>query len=180
MQAIARQYANALFAVASRNGRTAVVGQDLSAFATLVTSTPDLHNALNAVGVPMRRKRAAIDALVAAWPDGADEVKRLLTLLADRDRLSLIQEVSAAFDDRVREADRVIVAEVTTAVEIPADRQEALEAALSRATGRRVTVNGTVDESILGGVVARVGGLVFDGSVASQLEKLRQRLAAET
>jgi F-type H+-transporting ATPase subunit delta len=177
-QAIARQYANALFAVAAKRGRAAEVGRDLDAFTELVRSNPDLARAFASPAVSPKNKRAVVDALLSATGDSTSEVPRLLTLLSDRDRLALLGDISAAYAARVNEANKVISAEVTTAVELPADRQAALAEALGRATDRHVTINGRVDPSILGGVVAQVGGMVFDGSLANQLVRLRQRLSA--
>jgi len=177
-RAIARQYANALFAVATKVNRTADVGRELSAFAELVSANAELRQVLESPAVAPRKKREVVEALLAAIGQTSGEVSRLLTLLAERDRLPFLSEIAAAYVARANEAERVITADVVTAVDLSDDRRDALASALGRATDRRVTVNGRVDPAILGGVVARVGGMVFDGSVASQLERLRQRLAA--
>jgi F-type H+-transporting ATPase subunit delta len=176
-RAIARQYANALFTVASKVNRTAEVSRDLSAFSELVSTNAELRHVLETPAVAPKKKRELVEALLAAAGQPAGEVSRLLTLLAERDRLPFLAEITAAYVARANEADRVVTADVVTAVELSAERQAALAAALGRATDRHVTVKGRVDPAILGGVVARVGGMVFDGSVASQLERLRQRLA---
>lgn len=178
VNAIARQYANALFTVATREGHTSRVGQDVAALVSLVAEHEELRRVFESPAVPSKTKRAIVDALVAGSIDLSGEAARLLTLLADRDRLSLLGDVARAYAARVDDAERVIAADVVTAVELTADRRDALAEALGLATGRRVTITGRVDPSIVGGVVARVGGMVFDGSVAGQLERLRQRLSA--
>jgi F-type H+-transporting ATPase subunit delta len=126
-----------------------------------------------------RKKRAMVDALIAAAPDIGGEVGRLLELLADRDRLMVLGDIARAYTERVMAADRMVAAEVTTAVPIGQERRAALAQALGKATGQTVTISTQVDPEILGGVVARVGSLVFDGSVARQIERLRRRLLAE-
>lgn len=176
-RAIARQYANALFTVASKLNHTAEVGRDLTAFAELVSANAELRQVLETPAIAPKKKREFIEALLAAAGQPSGEVSRLLALLAERDRLPFLADITAAYVARANEADRVVTADVVTAVELSADRQGALAAALGRATDRQVTVTGRVDPAILGGVIARVGGMVFDGSVASQLERLRQRLA---
>ncbi len=176
---VARRYANALFSVADRGGRTEEVGRDLSAFADLVSSHAELEALFQTPIVTPRKKRAVIDALVAAMGEVSVEVPRLLALLADRDRLGVVRDIAAAFNDRVRDAQRVVVAEIVTAVALTDDRKRTLAEALGHATGRSVTVEGRVDPAILGGVVARVGSLVYDGSVVGQLERMRRRLSAE-
>ena len=76
-------------------------------------------------------------------------------------------------------ADQAVAADVATAVPLARDRATALEGALSRATGQRVTITTRVDPSLIGGVVARVGSMVFDGSVRRQLARMREKLLAE-
>jgi F-type H+-transporting ATPase subunit delta len=71
----------------------------------------------------------------------------------------------------------VVRAEVTTAVPLPDDETKALEERLARFTGRRVRLSAKVDPALLGGVVARIGGTVYDASIAGQLRKLKHQLA---
>jgi F-type H+-transporting ATPase subunit delta len=177
--AAARQYASALFDVAARKGIVDRVRQDLTDFAGLMNSHADLARVLVTPTVPIARKRALVDAIAGAAAGMTGEVRRLLDLLADRDRLMLLDDVVAAFAERSMSADRVVTAEVTSAAPLEAESRAALIAALSQAVGRQVTVTERVDPAIIGGVVARVGSLVFDGSVARQLERIREKLVAE-
>jgi F-type H+-transporting ATPase subunit delta len=71
---------------------------------------------------------------------------------------------------------RVVRAELSTAVEIPGDRVEELRSGLARATGRDVQIETRVDPALIGGAVARIGSTVYDGSVTTQLRKLKQSL----
>jgi F-type H+-transporting ATPase subunit delta len=103
----------------------------------------------------------------------------LLRLLADRDRLGLLAEVGHAFAERLLELRRVVPAEIVTAVPLGETRRAALAEALARATGRTVTITERVDPAIIGGVVARVGSLVFDGSITRQIERMREQLRRE-
>jgi F-type H+-transporting ATPase subunit delta len=174
-----RQYAHALYDVAHRERRVDVVATDLASVAAAVAAHAELRAVFETPMVTPRRKRALIEALMAATGDVAIEVQRLLGILADRDRLALIGEVATAYADRVMEASRITPADVVTAVPLDQAHQDALAAALGRATGRQVTVSARVDPSILGGVVAHVGSLVFDGSVVRQLERLRVHARGE-
>jgi F-type H+-transporting ATPase subunit delta len=176
---VARRYANALFVVAQRADRLDPVGRDLAAFAAMVAGHPELQLVLQTPIVTPKKKLALIDALVEATGGLSVEVTRLLALLADRDRLAVIGDIAAAFQERVMDAERAVAADVVTAVALTDDRRLALADALGRATGRRVTVQGRVDPGILGGVVARVGSVVFDGSVVGQLDRMRRRLSVE-
>jgi len=176
LHAVARRYANALFDVAQRNQNVDALGRDLDAVRTLVASHDDLRRTLETPAIPVRNKRAIIEALLAQWPELSGEVRRLLLMLADHDRLMLIDEIRTMYTERLMQAARVASADVVTAVPLGASRLSALGEALGRATGYRVTVTERVDPSIVGGIVARVGSVVFDGSVTRQLERMRERL----
>lgn len=178
-RSVARQYANAAFAVAQRNQHVEAFGRELQDFAGLVTSHPDLRKALESSGVPKQAKQGLIAALLDRTAPVSAELRRLLDLLVDNGRLSLVTAIAEAYQTRALDAAGVVTAELVTALPLEGHRQALLATALGHATGRRVDVTGRVDESIIGGVIARVGGTVYDGSVSRQLERMRQRLTAE-
>ena len=179
VKAVARQYAHALFAVAARSQRTDDVGHELRQFSDLLASQPELQRAFASGAVPRQAKRALVAAVVENAAPVTEEVRRLLDLLGENDRLAIIGDVITAYQARALEAAGVINAELVTAFPLDAGRQEALARALSHATGHHVEVTGRVDPSMIGGVVAKVGSVVYDGSVSRQLERMRQRLSAE-
>jgi len=176
---IARQYANAAFDVVRRQQQTDEFGRQLQAFADLVSGHADLRRAFESVAVPRQSKRDLVLALLDQTGPVLPELRRLLALLADNGRLSLVVAVAGVYRERAMEAAGVVNAELVSAQPIDADRQAALARALGQATGRRVDVTGRVDESIIGGVIAKVGSTVYDGSVSRQLERMRQRLTAD-
>lgn len=178
-RSLARQYAAAAFAVAEQNRRTEDFGRELRGFADLVTSHPDLRQALESAAVPRQNKRDLIAAVLERTAPVGAEVRRLLDLLADNGRMSLIVAIADAYEARALDAAGVLTAELVTALPLDGHRQALLARALGQVTGRRVDVSGRVDESIIGGVVAKVGGTVYDGSVSRQLERMRQRLTAD-
>jgi F-type H+-transporting ATPase subunit delta len=178
-RAVTRQYAHALYDVAAREHQVDAVGRDLAAVAALVDAHPDLKAVFDTPLVAPRKKRALVDALLAAGGPVRPEVARLLAMLADRDRLRIVVDVSAAYAAKVMEAGQTVSADVVTAVPLSAEGQAQLADALGKVTGRTVTVTARVDPAIVGGVVARVGSMVFDGSVVRQIERLRERLLAD-
>lgn len=178
-KAIARQYANAAFDVVRRQPHADEFGRQFQAFADLVSGNADLRRAFESVAVPRQSKRELVLALLDQASPVLPELRRLLELLADNDRLPLVVAVADAYRLRAMEAAGVVQAELVSAQPLDADRQAALARALGQATGRRVEVTGRVDESIIGGVIAKVGSTVYDGSVSRQLERMRQRLTTE-
>jgi F-type H+-transporting ATPase subunit delta len=149
--------------------------QDLTALAGLLAGHDDLQKTLASPGVPLSGKRSVLEAIIAR-ADCSVRVGKLLLLLAGRDRLELFPEVLDVFRRRRMEHDRVVEAEITTAEALDPTQAAALQARLSAATNREVTVRTRVDPTIIGGVVTRIGGTVYDGSVATQLAKVRERL----
>ena len=172
----AKRYARALFdVVLHQKADLDRAGQELESFAALMTGNPALGTVISNPAIPASKKRAMVDALVAASPV-SEQVARTLQLLADRDRLPLVPQLARAYGERLMDHRQIVRAEVTTAVPLEDDRAKAIAAALGAATGRQVIVEQKVDKSILGGVVARVGSVVYDGSVARQLEKMKESL----
>ena len=146
-----------------------------AAFAELFRTYPTLEKVLLNPAVPVPQKRAAVTALT----DRAQTVPivaKLLGVLAERDRLVLVPDLLAAYRERLLDYQNVVRAEVTTAAPLGVDRAKAIEASLARVTGRTVTLAAEVDPTIIGGVVARIGSTIYDGSVKRQLEKMKARL----
>lgn len=175
---VARRYASALFDVVEKSGDLDRAQTDLSRVAETLAGHAELVLVLESPAVPTPKKRALVEAILDAGGGITIEVRRLLLMLADKDRLNVLSEISAAFAERVMRASRVLPADVVTATPLEPEGRAALAAALGRATGGEVTINERVDPTITGGVIARVGGVVFDGSVTRQIERLRQKLLA--
>ena len=88
----------------------------------------------------------------------------------------MLPELERAYQTRLMDHAQIVRAELTTAVELPADRVAALRDGLATVTGRQVQLETRVNPSIIGGAVARIGSTVYDGSVTTQLEKVQERL----
>ena len=146
------------------------------AWLTCSLQYPALAHALLNPVVPVPRKRAAVAELTAG-AGLTPMVTKLIALLADRDRLVLVPDLLTAYRDRLLDHRNVVRAAITTTAPLAADRTKAVEASLSRATGRTVSLTANVDPSIVGGVVTRIGSTVYDGSIARQLQKIRERLS---
>ena len=170
------RYARALLDVAVKeNADLEQVERELTQFADLFTQYPLLEKVMINPAVPVPRKRAAVaDLLTRA--KFSPIVSKLLTLLADRDRLVLVPELLAAYSERLLDYRNVVRAEVTTAAPIDEKRTQAIQHGLANLTGRTVKLSTKVDPAIIGGMVARIGSTVYDASVTRQLEKMKERL----
>ena len=174
-RASAGRYARALLDVVIKEGNPEQVEEELATLAGLFAGNSELQKALANPAVPVAAKRKVVESIVSrATPTPA--LGKLLLMLADRDRLTLMPELAEVYRERLMEHRQVIRAEVTTAVPISADRVAQFEKRIAAATGRRVTMTASVDPALIGGAVARVGSMVYDGSIATQLSKMRARL----
>jgi F-type H+-transporting ATPase subunit delta len=172
----ASRYARALLDVAVKEkANLEQIESDLAGFVELFDRYPALAKVLLNPAVPAPRKRAAMAELVDR-AKASPILSKLLVLLAERDRLVLLPDVLAAYRDRLMDYRNVVRAEVTTAAPIDAARVEQIQNGLAQATGRTVTIATKTDPAIIGGVVARVGSTVYDGSVVRQLERMKERL----
>ena len=174
-RASAARYAKALFDVAMSESTPEQAELQLTAFFDLVQGHADLRQVLVSPAIPAARKRAMVTELLDRLQPSSP-VRKLLLLLAERDRLELVPDLVAVFHERLMEHQKVVQAEVTTAAPIPAEQAAQLEQRLGRSLGRTVTLTTKVDPELIGGMVTRIGGTVYDGSIATQLAGLRQRL----
>lgn len=176
-RAAAIRYARALFdvVVKEKRGDPDRVERELVEFAELVRDHETLARVFGNPAFPAPRKRAIVEALVERTKP-SPPVSKLLVLLAARDRLAILPDLVESYRARLLDHRRVVRAEVTTSVPLPDDRRAALERGLAQATGRTVTLTATVDPGIIGGAVTRIGSVVYDGSLARQLERLKEKL----
>ena len=172
------RYARALLDVAVREkADLEQVERELAQFAGLFMQYPLLEKVLINPAVPVPRKRAAVADLLARAAF-SPIVSKLLALLADRDRLVLVPDLLAAYSERLLNYRNVVRAEVTTAAPIDESRTQAILKGLASMTGRTVKLSTKVDQSIIGGMVARIGSTVYDASITRQLERMREKLEA--
>jgi F-type H+-transporting ATPase subunit delta len=176
-RASARRYARALFDVVTKSGNVDSALDELKALGAVFTSHPDLRRALTSPGVPLGAKQSVMRDVLALQPV-SKVVARLLTLIVENDDIDEIDEIVEAFEQRVLDLHHVVRAEITSAAPLPADKVQAIEASLATASGARVVITPRVDPAILGGIVAKVGSRVYDGSIARHLARIRARLVS--
>lgn len=176
--AAAGRYARALFDVMLKEQPAALDDvlaqlQDLSA---LFTGNAALAAVMGNPAVPVARKVALTQALLDRAGAITAPLAKTLLMLAERDRLMILPDVLRLYRERLMDHQKVIRGEVTTATALSTEKLRALEQGLARATGRTVVLESKVDPGIIGGVVTRLGSTVYDGSVTTQLQKMKQSL----
>lgn len=171
----ANRYARALLDVAVLQSDPGKVEGDVTALADAMRDNAELHFALTNPRVPVRERTALVRTLAERAHTEAP-VARLLVLLAERGRLELLPAIAEAYGERLLTYRKIVRAQVTTATPLSEERTNALRDSLSRVTGRDVQLDVAVDPTLIGGLVARIGSTVYDGSIRTQLQKVRRQL----
>ena len=170
-------YARSLFSVADAEGALEDVESQLFHFVRELERQPELREALGDIALPGERKRALLEDLLK---DQANpHTLNLLLFVVEQGRARELGSIVERLVEFAAERRERAVAEVRTAVPLTKERQQKLAAALGRATGKRVELRVLVDPSVVGGVVARVGDQVFDGTIRRKLELARQHVGME-
>jgi len=175
MGSIARRYAKALFGLAVEMGRVEAWAKSLEALREAVLAAPDLRDVLSNPVYSREQRRAVVERIAATLSLDA-EPAHLLFLLGDRNRLAYLAAVVDTFRDLSDRHLGRLRATVTSAVALDDAAAGTIADELSRKHGARILLDRAVDPALLGGVVAQVGSLVYDGSVRTQLEDLRRQL----
>jgi len=174
----ATRYAKALLAAAASDADAAAIDRDLAELSAAMHAHRELHQALTSPSVRATGKRKIAAALADRLGLGA-VTRRLIDLMAERDRLSQLDELLAIYRERLLDRQKVQRAEVRSAVALSPEATRAIEARLSTVTGTTVKVDTVVDPTLIGGVMTTVGGTVYDGTVKTQLAKLRKQLVGQ-
>jgi F-type H+-transporting ATPase subunit delta len=174
-RALARRYARALLEVAGREGVDAPLAlrDELRAFSPLISGHAGLRRALLDPGLGAEPRRRVLAAL-AERAGASVLLRRLLDLLASRDRVALLPDVAEAYAELANAARGIVSAEAVSAVALPEAQARALAAAL----GRAVELRTRVEAGLIGGLLVRTGGKTYDGTVRTRLAALRRRLGA--
>jgi F-type H+-transporting ATPase subunit delta len=169
----ARRYVQAIVELAREEGSFDTWERDLAAIAQLGYE-PTVIAFLENPSVDDARKIKLVDG---ALSDVSAQARNLVHMLIARRRTRLIPDIIELFDEAIRLERGVVLADVTTADPIDGVAKEVVKRQLKAFAGREVELRTHVDESIIGGVVARIGDQVIDGSVVNQLRRLRTRLS---
>jgi F-type H+-transporting ATPase subunit delta len=172
---IARRYAKALFSLASDGGHVEGWNDSLQTLKRAIESSPDLQDVLSNPVYSKEQRRAIVEQLGTALKLAAEPTS-LLYLLAERNRLGYLGTIVDRFRDLADAHLGRVRARVTSAVPLDAAAVQAIAERLVASAKATVVVERAVDPSLLGGVVAQVGSLVYDGSLRTQLDDLRKTL----
>ncbi len=177
--ALAFRYARALADVVAAPGSgidEQTVHEEIGRFERVLSESAALRTVLESPAVSAQAKRAVVARLAGELPVSS-LVRRFLCVLVDHRRGTLVGDVRQAFEEVMDERLGISRAEVISARPLDAPQQQEIVTGLARLTGRQARARFRVEESLIGGVVARIGSTVYDGSIRGQLDAIQQRLA---
>ena len=172
---LARRYAKALFAVGKEDGKLDDYSEALQGLVGLYASDSGLADALTNPLYPLDIREKVMEGVVASI--GVDKImSNFLNLLVEKKRADVLPDIADEFQIMVDEEKNVSHGTVVSAVELSKELQAKVQATLEKLTGKKVELSASVDPSIIGGVVAKVGDLELDGSIRTQLAGLKDSI----
>jgi len=173
--AISRRYARALLLIGKDDGKAEVYKQELDTIAKLVANEKGLELALtNPLYNTVARKKVL--QLVIEKLNLSKAVRSFLFLLFDKGRIGFLGTINEFYQKLADELKNVARASLVSANELSVETVEKIRATLSKMTGKDIVLDVNVDQSLIGGVVSRIGDLVLDGSIKTQLLNMRESL----
>jgi F-type H+-transporting ATPase subunit delta len=173
---LSRRYARAVLGLAKDQGNLDRVAADLRTLGGAMTGSEELTDALTNPGLRRAERKKIVDALLARI--GAAQLsKTIVSMLLDRERIGSLPGIARELDAMVEAMSGRVSAEVTSARPLAKPQLDQIAAALEKLSGKQVDIVKREDPALLGGIVAKLGDVVYDGSLRTQLHALRDDLA---
>ena len=173
--AIARRYAKALLLIGKEDGQTETYREELGQFAELIESDNTLERAINNPLYDVEARRKVLQILIEKM-EVSQVMDSFLNLLFEKGRLGFVGLINEFFQKQADELKGVVRANLVSATELSSETVEKIVEALSQKTGKEVILDVDQDPSLIGGIVTRIGDLVLDGSIKTQLLNMRESL----
>ncbi len=175
---VAKRYAKALYDLAKEEGLESKIGQELEQITLIIEKSAEFSAVVESPLYDINLKKQILADIIARASISA-YVANLLNLLLEKDRFMHVADIRTAYMEMLDAASGKIKAVVTSAVDLSEAQQQRIAEALSRAVNKEVAVDVSVDPAIIGGVIADIQGMIYDGSVRTQIAKLKQGLKGE-
>jgi F-type H+-transporting ATPase subunit delta len=175
---VARRYAKALLEIGVNQQTYDALGKELDRVADTFGKSPELKQALENPVFPLEKRRLVLDELARRLAL-SKVVRNFVMLLLDKGRIGSLPDVGRAYHALVDDYANRVRATVTSARPLDPALEKRLKNALEKQSGKTVLLEKKEDPAILGGVITQLGDLVYDGSVRTQLEQMREQLLSE-
>ena len=173
--AAAQRYAKAIFSLGVDNGEFERIGQEIEAVVSALDTNESLRGILLNPQHDAEAKRGVVEA-IAVKKGFSSTTKNFLLLLVDKGRLNLLQEMYRSYQALSDEKAGRMNATVVTASQLTEPLIKEIVSSLEKKTGKKVSLSSEVDPALLGGVVIKIGDIIYDGSIKTQLHKLKENI----
>jgi F-type H+-transporting ATPase subunit delta len=175
---IAKRYARAFFEIADEEKQLENYYRELNGFSSIVEGNKDLKEFLANPVFDQAEKKSVVESILAKT-DISGITANFLKLLADKQRIVILKDIVESYRELMDEALKTVRVSVKTAFPLSAELMEKLQKGLERQTGKQVNITIMEDQSLLGGIVVRVGDTLYDNSIKTQLNNIRKLLGEE-
>jgi len=172
---VAKRYAKALFEVGEEVANEKQFFKELETVTEIVASSNELKSILESPLYDLLLKRRILDN-IANKAGLSEYMLRFLDILLEKDRFKYLDDILDSYHTLLDEKAGKVRVQLLTAMDIDGEMVNKIAQALSRIIGKEVVVEVEKDRSLIGGVIAEVEGIVYDGSIKTQLEKIKQSL----
>lgn len=175
IRVIAKRYAKALVELAEEQKTSEKISQDLRAFVGAMDSQPAVDKLFRSPAVTPEDKKAVIHE-IAQRMNLQPTTARFIEFLAENGRIRYIREVQQAFEDLLAERQNRVVVELTSATAMNNGYLSDIKGRLERITGKNIDIKTQIDTSLIAGVKAKIGSVIYDGSIRNQLNRMREQM----
>jgi len=172
---LARRYARALLDIGKEEGQVRRLLSEVEEFYGVIESSAQLREVMESAYMSRQVKRSALDSLLSST-SYLLSTKSFFSLLVEKGRMNVLPAILVELRRMVEEYEGIERAVVTVPVELSAQQKNSLRNVLEKRTGKKILLDESVDPDVLGGMIVRVGSTVYDGSVRTQIQQIRQNL----
>jgi F-type H+-transporting ATPase subunit delta len=172
---VAKRYAKALLSLGQEDGRFQVYGKELADFSNFFEANKELREIVTSPAFVVSDRKKILNDILAR-SDYSETVKNFLNLLLDKTRMDAIREVSSYYEKLTDEVSHIARVDVFAPRSLKEDAAGRLEKVLEEMTSKKIRMEMKEDKSLIGGLVVKIGDLVFDGSIKAQIEGLKESL----
>ncbi len=173
--AIARRYAKALLLIGKEDGKAETYREELEGFAAIMEKEPTLEQAIVNPLHDAQGRRRVLETVVGKL-EVSEVMKSFLMLLFDKGRIGFLPYINEFYQKLADELKGIARASLVSATELPEATIKKIKEALSKKTGKEVILEVEQDPELIGGIVTRIGDLILDGSIRTQLVTMRESL----
>ena len=172
---LARRYARALLDIGKEDGQVRRCLSEVEEFSRTLEESAELREAMESAYLSRQVKRSALESLLSST-GYLPATKSFFSLLVEKGRMNILPAILVELRRLTEEYEGIERAVVTVPMALPAHQKDFLRAVLEKRTGKKILLDESVDPAVLGGMVVRVGSTVYDGSVRTQIQQIRQNL----